>query len=363
MSVFSHREYDHHEKLIFHRDAASGLQAIVAIHNTNLGFALGGCRMWHYASEHDAVADVLRLSRSMTYKAAIAGLNLGGGKSVIIGDSRRDKTPDRMRAMGRLINSLQGEYVSAEDVGINERDIALMAGETPFVTGYKAVNRGGNGGDPSPLTAYGVFRGIEEAVRFRLNLDSLAGVRVAIQGLGKVGYELARLLSGAGAVVLASDIFSENLSPAIKELGVIPVAAGEIHRQAADVFSPCAMGAVLNAESIPEISAPIVAGSANNQLARSADGRRLADADILYVPDYVINVGGLIDVYYQYVGTDRREVRQHIDRVAGDTLPKIFHLAQERRVPTSEVADQLARERFMISSTSDAEVTWPLPAL
>ncbi|WP_438951313.1 Leu/Phe/Val dehydrogenase [Porticoccus sp.] len=357
MSVFSHPAYDHHEKLIFHQDAASGLQAIVAIHNTNLGFALGGCRMWHYASEHDAVADVLRLSRSMTYKAAIAGLNLGGGKSVIIGDPRRDKTPGRMRAMGRLINSLQGEYVSAEDVGINERDISLMASETPFVTGYQAANRTESGGDPSPLTAYGVFRGIEEAVRFKLNRDSLAGVRVAIQGLGKVGYELARLLTGAGAVVLATDIFTENLSLAIKMLGVIPVPSEEIHRQSVDVFSPCAMGAVLNAGSIPELLAPIVAGSANNQLAKSADGRRLADAGILYVPDYVINAGGLIEVYYQYVGADRRDVRRHIDRLAGETLPKIFHLAQERNTPTSEVADQLARERFMIPSADYAETT------
>ncbi|WP_461481498.1 Glu/Leu/Phe/Val dehydrogenase dimerization domain-containing protein [Porticoccus sp.] len=345
MSVFSHPDYDGHEKLVFHRDADTGLQAIIAIHNTHLGCALGGCRMWPYANEDEAIADVLRLSRGMTYKAAITGLNLGGGKAVIIGDPHVDKTPELLRAMGRLVNSLQGEYVTAEDVGIGEEDVLTMAAETEFVTGFD--HRSGASGDPSPFTAYGVFRGIEQAARFQLDWDTLAGMRVAIQGVGKVGYELARLLTEAGARVYVADIFPDNLKRAVADLGVIPVSPEEILRQPAEVFSPCAMGAVLNARSIRELGAPIVAGSANNQLDTEEDGHRLAASGVLYVPDYVINSGGLIEVYYQYFGADRQEVLRHIDRVAAETLPQIFRIAAAENAATSEVADQLARERFM----------------
>lgn len=353
MSVFTHPEYDGHEKLVFHRDADTGLQAIIAIHNTNLGSALGGCRMWPYASEDDAIADVLRLSRGMTYKAAITGLNLGGGKAVIIGDPHRDKTPQLLRAMARLVNSLGGEYVTAEDVGIGEDDVKVMATETEFVTGF---SHGGDlSGDPSPFTAYGVFRGIEQAARFQLGWDNLKGMRVAIQGVGKVGYELAKLLTEAGARVYVADIFPENLKRAVADLGVIPVAPEEIMRQPAEVFSPCAMGAILNEQTIRELGAPIVAGSANNQLATDADGRRLASSGVLYLPDYVINSGGLIEVYYQYFGADRQEVLRHIDRVAAETLPQIFRIAAAQGEATSEVADQLARERFMASPVAHTD--------
>ncbi|WP_461516881.1 Glu/Leu/Phe/Val dehydrogenase dimerization domain-containing protein [Porticoccus sp.] len=353
MSVFTHLDYDDHEKVVFHRDATTGLQAIIAIHNTNLGCALGGCRMWPYASEDEAIADVLRLSRGMTYKAAITGLNLGGGKAVIIGDPHREKTSDLLRAMGRLVNSLQGEYVTAEDVGIGEEDVATMATETSFVTGF--TRQGGMGGDPSPYTAYGVFRGIEQAARFQLGWDTLSGMRVTIQGVGKVGYELARLLSEAGVRVYAADIFSDNLKRAVADLGVIPVAPEDILRQPAEVFSPCAMGAVLNEQSIRELGAPIVAGSANNQLATEEDGLRLASSGVLYVPDYVINSGGLIEVYYQYFGADRQEVLRHIDRVAAETLPEIFRLATLEHAATSVIADQLARERFMTRSLAHTD--------
>ena len=344
MSVFTHHDYDGHEKLVFHRDADTGLLAIIAIHNTHLGCALGGCRMWPYASEDEAIADVLRLSRGMTYKAAITGLNLGGGKAVIIGDPHTEKTPELLRAMGRLVDSLGGEYVTAEDVGIGEQDVQVMAEETEFVTGF--VHGSDLSGDPSPFTAYGVFRGIEQAARFHLGWNSLAGMRVAIQGVGKVGYQLAKLLTEAGVRVYAADTYADNLQRAVADLGVVPVAPENILKQSAEVFSPCAMGAVLDEKSIRTLGAPIVAGSANNQLATSSDGQRLSAAGILYVPDYVINAGGLIEVYYQYFGADRQEVLRHIDRVASETLPEIFSMAAASGAATSDVADELARARF-----------------
>ena len=345
MSVFSHPEYDGHEKLVFHHDKSTGLKVIVAIHNTNLGHALGGCRMWNYASDDEAIADVLRLSKGMTYKAAITGLNIGGGKSVIIGDPHKDKTPELLRAMGHFMNTLHGEYITAEDVGLNEEDISIIAGETDYVTGYDRHHIGVDG--PSPYTAYGVFRGIESAVKFKLGRNNLQGIRVAIQGMGKVGFGLAQLLIKNGATVYGADIFAENIDRAVRELGVIPVSPDIILQQHVDVLSPCAMGATLNKESIPQLNTPIVAGSANNQLGELADGRRLTEAGILYVPDYVINSGGLIKVYYQYYGADRAEVISHIDQIADETLPRIFSVAREQRKPTSVIADELARERFM----------------
>lgn len=352
MSVFSHPEFDRHEKLIFHHHKPSGLKLIVAIHNTNLGCALGGCRMWNYGSEDEAIADVLRLSRGMTYKAAITGLNLGGGKSVIIGDAHKDKTPEMIRAMGQFMNSLNGEYITAEDVGISTGDIALMASETRYVAGYTPE---ADASGPSPFTAYGVYRGIEAAVQFKLDRHNLQGLRVAIQGVGKVGFELARLLKEAGAEVTAADIYSDNIKRAEKELGVTVVAADDILQQSVDVFAPCAMGAIINQQSIAQLKACIVAGSANNQLAEDRDGERLAAADILYVPDYVINSGGLIKVYYQYFSADDREVIRHIDDMSQQTLPRIFAQAKALGKATSSVADQLARERFMGNNLEPAD--------
>ena len=345
MNVFSHPEYDGHEKLVFHQDKSSGLKVIVAIHNTNLGHALGGCRMWNYASDAEAVADGLRLSKGMTYKAAITGLNVGGGKSVIIGDPHKEKTPELLRAMGHFMNTLHGEYITAEDVGLNEGDIGVIAGETDYVTGFDRHHVGVDG--PSPYTAYGVFKGIESAVEFKLGCHHLQGIRVAIQGLGKVGFELAQLLINKGAQVYGADIFTENVDRAVKELGVIPVSPEDILSQAVDVLAPCALGATLNKISIPMLKASIVAGSANNQLGEVADGERLSKAGILYVPDYVINAGGLIKVYYQYFGADKQEVVRHIDQIAEDTLPRVFSEAKEQRKPTSVIADELARARFM----------------
>jgi leucine dehydrogenase len=344
VSVFSHPEFDQHEKLVFHHHKPSGLKLIVAIHNTNLGCALGGCRMWNYATEKEAVADVLRLSRGMTYKAAITGLNLGGGKSVIIGDPHRDKTPEMIRAVGQFMNSLNGEYITAEDVGMTGEDINLLARETKYVAGY---TQDGDAGGPSPYTAYGVYRGIEAAVQFKLGQNNLQDLRVAIQGVGKVGFELARLLREAGANVFVADVYRGNLERAEKELGITVVSPDQILQQSVDVFAPCAMGAVINQRSISQLKACIVAGSANNQLAEALDGERLAAEDILYVPDYVINSGGLIKVYYQYFAANDHDVICHIDRMSQQTLPRIFSQAQELGKSTSSVADQLAREKFM----------------
>jgi leucine dehydrogenase len=349
MSVFSHPEFDGHEKLVFHHDKPSGLKLIVAIHNTNLGCALGGCRMWNYASEDEAIADVLRLSRGMTYKAAITGLNLGGGKSVIIGDPHRDKTPEMMRALGRFMNSLNGEYITAEDVGMTATDIKLIASETKYVAGF-SPNSDAKG--PSSYTAYGVYRGIEAAVRFKLGRTSLQGIRVAIQGVGKVGYELARLLVEAGAEVFVADIYKKNIEYAEKTLGITVVPPEKILQYPVDVVAPCAMGAVINQQTIPQLQASIVAGSANNQLAEDKDGERLSAADILYVPDYVVNSGGLIRVYYQYCSAKEclleqdHEAIRHIDQMTQQTLPKIFIQAKELGKSTSSIADKLARERF-----------------
>jgi leucine dehydrogenase len=353
MSVFSHPEFDSHEKLVFHYHKPSGLKLIVAIHNTNLGCALGGCRMWNYSSEDEAVADVLRLSRGMTYKAAITGLNLGGGKSVIIGDPHRDKTPDMVRAAGQFMNSLNGEYITAEDVGITGEDINLLARETKYVAGY-TQEKSDKG--PSPYTAYGVYRGIEAAVQFKLGRNSLQGLSVAVQGVGKVGFELARLLKEAGAMVFAADVYGENIERAERVLGVTVVAPDQIMQQPVEVFAPCAMGAVINRESISRLKASIVAGSANNQLAEALDGERLAAADILYVPDYVINSGGLVKVYYQYFSADDHNVIRHIDQMSQQTLPRIFSLAKDLGKSTSSVADKLARERFMGSSIEHSNI-------
>lgn len=353
MSVFDHPEFDSHEKLVFHYHKPSGLKLIVAIHNTNLGCALGGCRMWNYSSDEAAIADVLRLSRGMTYKAAITGLNLGGGKSVIIGDPHRDKTPEMIRAVGQFINSFNGEYITAEDVGMTGEDINLLARETKYVAG-STQEKQDNG--PSSYTAYGVYRGIEAAVQFKLGRNSLQGLRVAVQGVGKVGFELARLLTEAGAVVFAADVYPENIDRAERALGVTAVAPDQIIQQPVDVFAPCAMGAVINRESAARLKAPIVAGSANNQLAEALDGERLAAADILYVPDYVINSGGLIKVYYQYFSADDYDVIRHIDQVSQQTLPRIFSLSQDLSKSTSSVADELARERFMGCSVGHKDV-------
>ncbi|MEQ9463968.1 MAG: Glu/Leu/Phe/Val dehydrogenase dimerization domain-containing protein [Haliea sp.] len=340
MTVFSAPAWDQHELVAFGSDRASGLRAIIAVHDTTLGQGVGGCRMFPYASDEEALHDVLRLSRGMTFKSALAGLPMGGGKSVIIGDSRRDKTPALLRAMGDFVHSQGGRYVAAEDSGTGVADIRLMAERTPHVSG---MNDNEFGGDPSPSTAYGVFLGIRTAVRHRLGVDSCAGLRVAVQGLGHVGYHLARHLLDDGATVYGADVNEGNLRRAVDELGVLPVAADEILALEVDILAPCAMGAVLNDRSISALRAGIVAGAANNQLATAEDCARLQDHGILYCPDFLINAGGIIDVHHQRVGSADAVKRSHIERIEL-TLAEVLQRADTTRQPTQEIAEDLARE-------------------
>ncbi len=340
MSVMTAPSFDGHELVAFRRDDASGLKAIVAVHDSRLGPGVGGCRMYPYGSEDAALDDVLRLSRGMTYKSALAGLPMGGGKSVIIGDPRRDKSRALLEAMGDFIDSLGGRYVAAEDSGTGVEDIRVMAGRTRHVSG---LTDNEHGGDPSPSTAYGVFLGICTAVRYRLGSDSLAGLKVAIQGLGHVGYYLARFLVEAGAEVYGADVMVANLERSVRDLGVKPVATDQILGLEVDVLAPCAMGAVLNSDSIPGLRAGIVAGAANNQLASAEDGVGLAERGILYCPDFLINAGGIIDVHHQRSGSDEALKAGHIERIA-TTLEQVLQRADAGRLPTGPIAEAMAED-------------------
>ncbi|MDX1433029.1 MAG: Glu/Leu/Phe/Val dehydrogenase dimerization domain-containing protein [Gammaproteobacteria bacterium] len=350
MSVFQHDEFDGHEQVAFFKDDQSGLRAIIAVHNTNLGPALGGVRMWPYASDAEALRDVLRLSRGMTYKSALAGLPFGGGKSVIIGDPHRDKSDALMAAMGRCVERLAGRYIAAEDSGTNVDDIRTMATETAHVAGIASKSTTGGGersGDPSPATARGVFVGLRAAVRHKLGRDDLDGVRVAVQGVGNVGRRLVGYLREAGAECWIADIHSESVERTADETGAVPVDGDALIDLDVDVFAPCALGAVINSESIPRLRAGIVAGAANNQLESCAHGEVLMHKGILYAPDYVINAGGVIDVAFERTGYDLDKVVAKIDGI-GVALTEIFERSDAEQRPTSVVADDLARERFMV---------------
>ncbi|MEM7222342.1 MAG: Glu/Leu/Phe/Val dehydrogenase dimerization domain-containing protein [Pseudomonadota bacterium] len=341
MTVFSHPEFDQHHKVAFHHDPASGLQAIIALHNLNRGPALGGCRMWPYAEAEEALADVLRLARGMTYKSALAELPYGGGKAVIIGDPKQDKSESLFRAMGRFVHSLGGKYVTAEDVGIAMADVELIGKETPHVAGTRA----GGAGDPSPATAYGVYRGIQAAVRHRLGRQDLTGVTVAVQGLGSVGRQLCRYLARDGAQLIVADIHEAAVRDVAATFQATPVAPEAVLAAQCDVFAPCALGGVIDDETIARLQAPIVAGSANNQLAEPRHGLALAARKVLYAPDYVINAGGIINISHEGPGYDRAKAFAHVARI-GDTLGEIFARAGRQGTATSEAADRLAEDRF-----------------
>lgn len=351
MTVFTHPEFDHHQHLSFCSDPESGLRAIIAVHNTSRGAALGGCRMFPYANDEEALRDVLRLSRGMTYKSAVANLPLGGGKSVIIGDPRAHKSEALLEAMGRFLEQLGGLYVAAEDSGTSVSDLKVMNRMTEHVAGI-ARRPGFDGqpsnGDPSPATAWGTFVGLRAAVQHQLGRNDLDGLTVAIQGVGNVGFRLARHLAEAGARLWVHDIHRENLDRAADELGATPAAAEDILRLPVDVVAPCAMGAVLNDQSIRQLQARVVAGAANNQLAESRHDQALRDQGILYAPDYVINAGGIIDVCYERNGPDPAAVKAHVDTIA-DTLAEIFQRADQTGSPTGQIANQLAEERFTLS--------------
>ena len=345
MPLFDHPEFDGHAEVAFCCDSESGLKAIIAIHNLNRGPALGGCRMWPYTDEAEALTDVLRLSRGMTYKSALADLPYGGGKSVIIGDSKAEKSEELFRAMGRFVESLGGQYIIAEDVGMSVADIEVMGLETEHVAGVTA----GGSGDPSPATAWGVFHGIRAAVRHRLGKTDLTDVRVAVQGLGHVGTYLCRFLAEAGAKLIVSDIDNAAVSRIVAELGAEAVAPEAIIAAEAEVFAPCALGAVIDDRAIETLQAVVVAGSANNQLAEPRHGAALRDSGRLYAPDYVINAGGVINISHETRpggrAYDKEAAFAHVARIH-DTLLEIFARADEAAIPTSEAADLIAEARF-----------------
>ncbi|MFZ5649678.1 MAG: Glu/Leu/Phe/Val family dehydrogenase [Bacillota bacterium] len=325
------------------RDMRSGLKAIIAVHNTTLGPALGGCRMWPYSSEEEALKDVLRLARGMTCKAAVAGLPLGGGKAVIIGDSKRDKSEALLRAFGRFVHSLGGMYITAEDVGTCQQDMDLIRKETPHVVGVSPEFVGS--GDPSPFTALGVFCGLKAAAEFIWGNPDLNGRVVAVQGVGHVGYNLCRLLHEAGASLVVCDVYPESASMAADHFGAQVVAPGEIYHQPADIFAPCALGAVVNNNTVNRLRCRVVAGAANNVLEADRHGDVLQKRGILYVPDYVINAGGLINVADELQGYNRDRVAARINGIY-HTVKEILGRAQKAGKPPFRAAMDLAGERI-----------------
>jgi leucine dehydrogenase len=347
MSVFAHPEFDAHEEVSFFADPKSGLRAIIAIHNTHLGPSLGGCRMRDYPSDVEALTDVLRLSRGMTYKAALADLPQGGGKSVMLGDPRRDKTPERVRSMGRFVECMRGRYLVAEDSGTGLHDMRLMAEETAFVRGLvrERWQAGEGGGDPSPATAHGVRIAVEAAAAAVLQRDSLRGLRVAIQGVGQVGQYLAQELTLLGVHVRVADFDAAAVQRCVERTGATAVTVDDILFEDVDVLCPCAHGAILSEVSIPRIRARVIAGAANNQLATPAADRALLERGICYAPDYVVNAGGIIDIHYQGPGYDPQLVERHLRRI-GQTLESIWSQSQQTGMPAGAVADAMAEARF-----------------
>jgi leucine dehydrogenase len=335
-------DFDDHEGVHLFTDAASGLRAIVAVHSTKLGPAAGGVRFWNYADEREAITDALRLSRGMSFKNAMAGLPMGGGKGVILADPARTKTPALLAAFGRAIQSLGGRYVTAEDVGMTDDDMVAIAAETKFVSGLPVAS-GAAGGDPGPYTALGVYLGIKAAAKRALGTDDMKGVRVAIQGVGSVGGGTARLLAADGAMLLLADVDTARAAKLAGELGAEAVATDEILAADVDIVSPNALGAVLTEQSIAALRAKAVAGGANNQLARREDGHRLHERGILYAPDYVINAGGIINVGLEYLGQgDEAEVKARIARIPA-RLDEVWDESDRSGEPASAVADAIAR--------------------
>ena len=343
-NVFSSLSENNHEQVLFCYDSETGLKAIIAIHNTILGPALGGTRMWNYKSEEEALRDVLRLSRGMTYKAAISGLNLGGGKAVIIGDSKKDISEAMFRKFGRFIKNLNGKYITAEDVGTTTRDMSFVRMETTHVTGLPETS--GGGGDPSPVTAYGVFLGMKASMKETTGNDSLSGKKVLVQGVGNVGEALVKLLKNENAIVAISDINDAQIEKVAGAFGCEIVNPSNIFEMDMDIYAPCALGATLNSESISKLKCSIVAGSANNQLEdENTHGQMLMDKGILYAPDFLINAGGLINAYSEYQGYNRGRAMQDADRIYQLTLD-IFKKAGREGVTTVSAAKKIAEERL-----------------
>lgn len=333
-----------HEQVLYCHDKETKLKAIIAIHDTTLGPALGGCRFWNYRDENEALIDVLRLSRGMTYKASVAGLHLGGGKAVIIGNPTKLKSEKFFRAFGSFVNSLGGRYITAEDVNVRVEDMGHVAKETRYVSGISSLT--GGSGDPSPVTALGVYNGIKAAVEFKHKTNSLRGLTIAVQGCGAVGRSLCEMLFKDGVRLIVADINRAAADYVAKEFNAKVVAVEDIHKVQADVFSPCALGGILNEKSIPELQAPIVAGAANNQLLDEyGDGINLKARGILYAPDYVINAGGLINVSHELSGYNEEKAKLDASKIYHTTL-KVFELAQSKNIPTNQASDEFALKRI-----------------
>lgn len=342
-------DFDDHEHVQLVRDRASGLTAIIALHSTHLGPGAGGTRYWHYPEPKNAIRDALRLSRGMSYKNAMAGLPMGGGKAVILADKSGEKTQTLLEAFGDTVNALGGRYVTAEDVGISEADMVTVSTRTRYVSGLPVSGENAAGGDPGPFTAMGIYHGIKAAVQHKLGKSSMAGVHVAVQGTGSVGSGLARLLARDGAKLTLADIHEDRAAGLARELGGEAVSTDTIMGVECDVFSPNALGAILDDEGIAMLQAPIVAGGANNQLARQGHGAKVAERGILYAPDYVINAGGIISVAMEYLAkrqgepSDINEVRKRIAKIP-ERLEEIWQKSDETGVSPDAVADGMAQK-------------------
>ncbi|MFJ8515448.1 Leu/Phe/Val dehydrogenase [Lysinibacillus xylanilyticus] len=352
MEIFKYMEKYDYEQLVFCQDEASGLKAIIAIHDTTLGPALGGARMWTYASEENAVEDALRLARGMTYKNAAAGLNLGGGKTVIIGDPFKDKNEEMFRALGRFIQGLNGRYITAEDVGTTVADMDLIHEETNYVTGISPAF--GSSGNPSPVTAYGVYRGMKAAAKEAFGSESLEGRTISVQGLGNVAYKLCEYLHNEGAKLVVTDINQAAIDRVVNDFDATAVAPEEIYSQEVDIFAPCALGAILNDETIPQLKAKVIAGSANNQLQDSRHGDYIHELGIAYAPDYVINAGGVINVADELYGYNSERAMKRVEGIY-DSIEKIFAISKRDGIPTYVAANRLAEERIARVSKSRSQ--------
>jgi leucine dehydrogenase len=351
--VFGQVSFDNHEQIVFCNDKDTGLKAIIGIHNTVLGPALGGTRMWNYTNEWEALNDVLRLSRGMTYKSAISGLNLGGGKAVIIGDAKKDKSPELMIKFGEFINSLSGKYITAEDVGTTTADMDLMRSVTPFVTGISEEI--GGSGNPSPVTAYGVFMGMKAAAKYKFGSDNLSGKKVLVQGIGHVGETLVDYLTKEGALVQITDINEARVQEVAAKYGAKIFSGEDLYSADVDIYAPCALGATVNDDTINRIKAKVIAGAANNQLAvEEVHGKILQQKGILYAPDFLINAGGIINVYGEIVKYDKAEAMRRTENIYNTALD-IFSLADAKGLTTYQAALATAEKRIEDTKKENAK--------
>jgi leucine dehydrogenase len=342
--VFGQLSFDNHEQIVFCNDKDTGLKAIIGIHSTVLGPALGGTRMWNYNNEWEALNDVLRLSRGMTFKSAITGLNLGGGKAVIIGDAKTQKTPELMKKFGEFVHSLSGKYITAEDVGMTTADMDLVREVTPYVTGISESK--GGAGNPSPITAYGVFMGMKAAAKFQFGSDVLEDKSIFVQGIGHVGEALVEHLVNEGAKVTIADISQERLEMVKSKYDVTIYGGQDIYSEEMDIYAPCALGATINDDTVFKLKAKVIAGAANNQLAdEDKHSRLLQERGIVYAPDFLINAGGIINVYAELENYDRQEIIRKTENIY-NTTEEILIRAKANNVTTNVAALNIAKERI-----------------